>query len=358
MSATATQPEHKIRYLANFRSLCQGCARSLGLATLMLVPLAIQGAEIEPGDSVVVSNDGTKFMAGKEVRALLDKGTEVRIVSARGTWLGGHVMVGDEEVAGWVRRDEVWPKIEVTIPSTTTFALKEIGPLRTRAIKTWFRPPMRDIERGWYKSDFDPKRIVDVFDSLRLKKGFVLRAYRCEDAGDSWGYVWAMPADADFVEPHESLIVDAPSIFRKPRARKPPAALGDVMEAIEGDGSPLSYLAASLLKRELEEYGAAWHGLGWLNHSIIDQDPWQSADAAESPFKPAKRKEWRMLEPAPKQWRPRVHMQKDQVTVTFFTFTWYHRQAICQHTDTYKRDDYRFKTASREVATGPAGIIY
>ena len=40
------------------------------------------------------------------------------------------------------------------------------------------------------------------------------------------------------------------------------------MDVIEDDGAPWSYLAASLVARELLEYGAMWHGIGWGTYEI------------------------------------------------------------------------------------------
>jgi predicted component of type VI protein secretion system len=46
------------------------------------------------------------------------------------------------------------------------------------------------------------------------------------------------------------------------RPPKPREAL-NVAEVLEGDGSPKSYLAVSLLLREIQEFRALWHGLVW-----------------------------------------------------------------------------------------------
>ena len=38
------------------------------------------------------------------------------------------------------------------------------------------------------------------------------------------------------------------------------------MQAIDGDGSLRSYFEASILARELAEFGAIWHGISWGEH--------------------------------------------------------------------------------------------
>jgi len=45
------------------------------------------------------------------------------------------------------------------------------------------------------------------------------------------------------------------------------------MAAIEGDGSPESYIQASLLARELREFGVRWHGCDWSTQEILDKNP-------------------------------------------------------------------------------------
>ena len=42
------------------------------------------------------------------------------------------------------------------------------------------------------------------------------------------------------------------------------------MQAIEGDGSPWSYLSASILSREAEEFGAMWHGVDGIHRQSTD----------------------------------------------------------------------------------------
>ena len=70
-----------------------------------------------------------------------------------------------------------------------------------------------------------------------------------------------VPVDAEFPDPDDSPVIED-HLFKAP---KPWDALDDVMQAIEGDDSPASYFAASLLRRELREFGARWHGLDWAH---------------------------------------------------------------------------------------------
>ena len=53
------------------------------------------------------------------------------------------------------------------------------------------------------------------------------------------------------------------------------------MQAIEGDGSPWSYLSASILRREAAEFGPIWHGCVWSDQTILSK-PTQQADGPDA----------------------------------------------------------------------------
>lgn len=130
--------------------------------------------------------------------------------------------------------------------------------------------PERD---GWTKSAVNPNTLLRCFPALRLKNGFVLRAYVYRDgSGNGNGVVWAMPANTCFPEPERCPRVE--DAWLAPP--KPPGALENYMAAVEGDGAPWSYLSASILARELREFGALWHGCSWSTHAILGSDPWGS----------------------------------------------------------------------------------
>lgn len=134
--------------------------------------------------------------------------------------------------------------------TTTTFPISAVQRLRERAARR-ARPPEDGPER-WSKSIVDPMKVLAVFTPLWVKDGYVLRAYQFREGGDGRGVVWAMPVDADFPEPCDCK-KDRKRALQPPR---PPAALDNEMEAIDGDGSPWSYLCDSLLGRELWSFGA------------------------------------------------------------------------------------------------------
>ena len=106
----------------------------------------------------------------------------------------------------------------------------------------------------WSVSD-GANDLIRVFDALRLKAGFALRAFVYREGANGNGIIWAVPADAPPVAAD-----DCPRL--EDTWLQPPQPPGGVplMQAIEGDGSPWSYLSASILRREAAEFGAIWHG--------------------------------------------------------------------------------------------------
>jgi hypothetical protein len=242
-----------------------------------------------------------------------------------------------------------------TEPKVTTFPATKVEELRGQVRK--IANPGDSTQDGWAKSPVDPTKVVPVFVPLHIKDGYTLKAYLFRSGGNGKGYVWAMPTNAEFPEPANCPKVKSGSLD----VPKPTTALDDVMEVIQGDDSPWSYLAASLLQRELKEFGARWHGLYWTVNRVLGENPLQAGNeqgrsTIEGPI--GKPGEWKWLEPAPKKWSPQVTIEKDRVTVTFFTYCGLGRQMIYRHTDTFKRGGYRFKTERKEIAQGPGGFLF
>jgi hypothetical protein len=124
---------------------------------------------------------------------------------------------------------------------TTTFPAKRIAQLRRRASKAAELP--EEVPEGWSVSMVDPMAVLAVFKPLRIKEGFVLRAYQFHSGGNGNGFIWAMPVDADFPDPEECPRLE--DAFLEPP--NPPAALHNVMDAIDGEWLFLS--SANLTKQ-------------------------------------------------------------------------------------------------------------
>jgi hypothetical protein len=240
-----------------------------------------------------------------------------------------------------------------------TPSVQAIAKLREKAVELSMPGENdRPEPEGWSKSRFDPTAVVKLFKPLAVRKGFVLRAYTFRDQGNGNSVVWAMPADAEFPEPADCPRLEN-HLFNAP---KPVDALDDVMEAIEGDDSPQSYLMASLLRRELREFGAMWHGVNWGTHYLLDADPWKAGKADDESSSldrpPSAESQWKWLEPKPTHWGPQVQVEKDRVTVTFHTYSGLHEQSIYRHTDVYRAGKYRPRVEQKKIGAGPAGYAF
>lgn len=237
--------------------------------------------------------------------------------------------------------------------NTTVFPLTEVQQLRKRAAKA--REVTDIVPEDWSKSSVDPMEVLAVFPQLRIKKGWTLRAYQFRESADGKGIVWAMPADAEFPDPgqcprQENVLAGPP---------KPVAALASVMDVIEGDGSPGSYLSASLLSRELREFGAMLHGCDWSTHTILGQNPLAAGNSLQLLNAPSGTPEqWKWLVPEPIEWQPHTHEEDGFVTIALFTFSGLGQQTIYRHTDTFQRGSYLLATQMAEIAVGPRGYWF
>jgi hypothetical protein len=220
----------------------------------------------------------------------------------------------------------------------------------------------QETPNGWSKSRVDPAKLLTVFPDLRLRAGYVLRAYLFKEDANSNGFVWALPADATFPAPNDCPRLE--SHFLKPP--KPFDALDDVMEVIAGDDSPASYLHASLLRRELKEFGGGWHGIQWGMSTVLDDTPWNQPPRSEedsmSMYPESKPEEWKWVAPRPESWRPEVRLEKNEAIVTFYSYTPLaaelddgkeEKERIIRHIETYRRGKYRPLVAERKLAEGP-----
>jgi hypothetical protein len=195
-------------------------------------------------------------------------------------------------------------------------------------------------------------KVLAVFKKcLWIKEGYILRAYQRREEGECQGVVWAMPADLGFPEPYECK-KDRKHVLQPPR---PPAALDDEMEAIEGDGSPWSYLCGSILGREFWTFGRSGVARGWNARTILGENPWQGKRRGIAVGDPA---QWRWYMPAPKEWKPQVTDDGGRVTVTFYAHSGHGGNHISRYRDIFRQGSYCHKGRVKDVAVGPGGYEF
>ena len=223
------------------------------------------------------------------------------------------------------------------------FSVDRIQSLR-RAIARATRFPDNGSD-GWRKSPVDPCLVLNVFRLLHLLPGCTLRAYQFRLGGNGNAFVYAMPVNSPFPEPDECPRDE----FRFLEPPVPSGALSDVMAAITGDGSPESYMQASIFAREIVEFGALWHGSEWSMHEII---------AANSRCLAAERQaEWEWMEFAPVEWSPTVTMG-DQIVSEFYSYTILGGERLTRHVHSFQNGSYVCVASDRMIAKGPDCVVF
>ena len=228
---------------------------------------------------------------------------------------------------------------------------KIIRERRNEVASWWMKRLVINGPPGWSKCHLDPVVLLGFFHPLRLIPGYVLRAYQYRNRAAGYGAVWALPHNAEFPDPITVTPDDPP---------RPPEALDDPLEAVYGDETPWSYLCASLLARELEDFGGFGAGLTWSTHLVLDGDPWRKRNKfahvlAGQGFS-NKSPDWQWYVTRPRDWRPAVIIEDGAVFVRFYTYTGFGQQQINFFEDRYRPENLVFQRSKRVIATGPQGI--
>jgi len=195
-----------------------------------------------------------------------------------------------------------------------------------------------DIEpfEGWRRMK-EPGRLVKGFPHLSLNPAYVLRGFHRLDSAGGNGIVFAMRKGSRWPDWQSMRSKTAVVYFTQP-----PEAVPDLMQVIEGECTPETYLSASLFCRDIQELGAYWHGAGWSDHTLLFEAPervikdmkeqkarrrrlskeerdWIREQTGENLIWAENNGYWRLLEKMPTDLRPCVRMNRYSVTVTFFT---------------------------------------
>ena len=137
---------------------------------------------------------------------------------------------------------------------------------------------------------------------------------------------------------------------------RPPGAV-PLMQAIEGDGSPWSYLSASILRREAAEFGARWHGCVWSDQTILSKPPRQ-ADDQDVSYKARKLtgdapiSNWTWHGAVPRTWKPAYADRETTREVVLHIHNPIGGEKIYRATDTYPVGSYDGKIETTVLCTG------
>lgn len=195
-----------------------------------------------------------------------------------------------------------------------------------------------NLRGKWFVSTVNPGSALLKLPGLRLKPGIRLVTYLSRLPNEGMGTTWAVP-EALSTTAQLQAVLDQDLKDSPPQ---PAGALAHVMEAIDGDRSALSFVIASLLQRELREFGASGKRQDWTHHRLINAVPAQVA--------------WQWHITPPKDLSPKVLIYPDQrAAIEFFSCRIVAPVAIFQHVDQYPATGYQCVAKSRVIASPKQG---
>jgi hypothetical protein len=186
----------------------------------------------------------------------------------------------------------------------------------------------------WFISTVNPAAALSKLPGLQLKPAYRWVSYLYRDQREGRGLVLAMPESLSTTACLEKALIKSQDSAQPPL---PEGALENFMDAIDGDRSAASFLVASLLRRELQEFGALGQRCNWSYHRLIDVVPPQA--------------NWRWQgEPLP-DLSPKVKvLPNGQAATEFFTCRTRNPVALYRHLDQYGVENYQPNSLDKAIA--------
>lgn len=216
-------------------------------------------------------------------------------------------------------------------------------------------PPANQLAEPWSERFLDGHRYVACFAPLELQPDHAYRFFRKSWGAGASGRVFCVPASARLAP-----VSGEPTLETVPGACHPLARL-------QGDGQPEAYFLASMLRRELRDAGAFWHGLAFDLGDPIAVKPdlkpldtrrrqtfWERLTGKQ--VEAGVYKEWELLAKLPSDWLPRVEMG-DAVVVSHYAHKLYYGERILRIRDVYQPGCYLAETSVEELAIGPRMVV-
>lgn len=194
--------------------------------------------------------------------------------------------------------------------------------------------PGPNIEGRWFLSSVNPGEALLRLPGLGVKPGFRLVTYLLRTKDGGIGHSCAVPEHLSCTVQLEAALTEGTEWHYPPF---PEGALQQIMEAIDGDRSPLSFLLASLWRRELQELGTAGKDRQWGHHRLIETVP--------------QRVKWRWKEEGFQDLAPKVKILPDQrAAIEFFSARVVKPYALYRHMDIYEATSYIAKVKDQVIA--------
>lgn len=236
---------------------------------------------------------------------------------------------------------------------SVTFPITSVTRLRRAAERA-----RQSRDSGWLASAYNADRLIGVFDTLRLKPGFGLYVDQFPEDRSEDGAIWAVPTEASFVIPNACESAE----YGRSCPPKPLHAV-PLMQAVDGDGSPWSYLSASILRREAAEFGASWPGYVWTDQAILSKLPRKSEDSnfPEDELdltNDSDAAEWAWHGKPPRVWEPTYSDRGVTKQIILHIRDPVGSDRIYRATDIYRAGSYDCTTRTKLLCTSGPGILY
>ena len=192
----------------------------------------------------------------------------------------------------------------------------------------------QDLLTIGHTSDVQPKFIVARYSQLRMKKDWELTGSSFNDGVGGNGSVTAFSVMGEEDDPNP-------------------------MKAIEGDGSPLSYIQAAMLYRDFDEYGRFWHSTQWAVETVLDDDLAEEnnlfIDPDEMEYDPSM---WTFITQVPTSYNPVYEENADTIVITYYSINPVMTETLYFNTHSFKKGSFVQELRVEEIATGQGGIIF
>jgi hypothetical protein len=190
-----------------------------------------------------------------------------------------------------------------------------------------------NVEGRWFVSSVNPGDALLQLKGLRVKPGWRLVPYLLRTSDGGVGHVCAVPEDNSTTTELESALPEGTEWHYPPF---PQGAMTHSLMALEGDRSPASYLVASMLLREMKEFGAMGKDQQFTHHRLIDGPPPQL--------------EWRWKGKMPQNFSPKVNVTSAGAAVEFYSCRTRKPYALFRHLDRYGADNYLPSSKDEAIA--------
>jgi hypothetical protein len=189
-------------------------------------------------------------------------------------------------------------------------------------------------QRGsrWAVSTVNPAAALAKLPGLNLKAGMRMVSYVFQGREEGVGIVWALPEAMSTTAALERVI--SGDVSRPP---KPGGAFDHFMGAVEGDRSAASFMVATLLRRELEEFGATGKRVNWSQHQLIEAVPSQA------------KWQWKGQPPADLSIKVKG-MPDGRAAIEFFTCRVTNPVSIVRHVELYPAESYIAESQNQTIA--------